>query len=198
MGLSPRTRGSHHQHHLTPPIAGPIPADAGEPTSATPSRPSRTAYPRGRGGAVTVSFPAGSLTGLSPRTRGSPPSRPCSTSRPGPIPADAGEPRAAARLVYAPRAYPRGRGGALKVLVQTSAGRGLSPRTRGSPGRSVVTPASQGPIPADAGEPGARRHLRPQGTAYPRGRGGAQSQTNEALARAGLSPRTRGSRAPSR
>ena len=91
-GLSPRTRGSLSGWVLEGPAAGPIPADAGEPTCRAARAMRSRAYPRGRGGAIEYRDKPHGLKGLSPRTRGSRDAiRP--TSMPsGPIPADAGEP----------------------------------------------------------------------------------------------------------
>jgi len=50
-GLSPRTRGSLDGARAAAAAYGPIPADAGEPTTNVSPERSRRAYPRGRGGA---------------------------------------------------------------------------------------------------------------------------------------------------
>ena len=91
-GLSPRTRGSLRAGLGLGGQGGPIPADAGEPSSTPrPSSPSR-AYPRGRGGATTSGESIIMPVGLSPRTRGSLARRQRLAAGLGPIPADAGEP----------------------------------------------------------------------------------------------------------
>ena len=54
-------------------------------------------------------------SGLSPRTRGSPTTKGSVLPTGGPIPADAGEPNEDRIRDDRPRAYPRGRGGALVV-----------------------------------------------------------------------------------
>ena len=195
MGLSPRTRGSHHQLTITTHEQGPIPADAGEPTGRVPRNLVTRAYPRGRGGAVTRRSSTVERQGLSPRTRGSPQAQRDAPAGYGPIPADAGEPHRSARRARGGRAYPRGRGGAEPHGIAERAVVGLSPRTRGSPFEVMHIGAAPGPIPADAGEPmrppvpAARRR------AYPRGRGGAIRYATLDLWAKGLSPRTRGSHA---
>ena len=116
-GLSPRTRGSRQpgaDEHLG---AGPIPADAGEPQRFATSTGPDGAYPRGRGGANLGRGVKYSYKGLSPRTRGSPQEKHRRDEQGGPIPADAGEPRALATLLPAPGAYPRGRGGATSCAI---------------------------------------------------------------------------------
>ena len=176
-GLSPRTRGSPLGEPGQPAGEGPIPADAGEPsTSAATASPSR-AYPRGRGGARIPAHGRSSMTGLSPRTRGSLRSW-AFTGRPwGPIPADAGEPDRHWRLGHRDRAYPRGRGGARRLVERRNRGEGLSPRTRGSQRHRRLEQLAQGPIPADAGEPCVSRCVRRFPGAYPRGRGGAAASS---------------------
>ena len=174
-------------------FSGPIPADAGEPQGCDDSVCAVRAYPRGRGGAGRTSRPEAAFPGLSPRTRGSPqdPS-PYRVPR-GPIPADAGEPCAWRAAGCAPRAYPRGRGGARRADETNFRILGLSPRTRGSRVCASAGCRSPGPIPADAGEPGRSDPPHDAGKAYPRGRGGALSASWLSPRAAGLSPRTRGS-----
>ena len=70
---------------------------------------------------------------------------------------------------------------------------GLSPRMRGSPATTRGDDNAQGPIPAHAGEPARRWQAQPLARAYPRACGGAYTGPGQAGARAGLSPRMRGS-----
>ena len=172
-GLSPRTRGSRRLQHGRPARNGPIPADAGEPTSQPYSSAPRGAYPRGRGGAHPSRNRRMAQAGLSPRTRGSQDIADMQAGLNGPIPADAGEPHQCGQADQRRRAYPRGRGGAQNPLFGLGQGLGLSPRTRGS--RQLGRPANcaPGPIPADAGEPTWSCVPVRTRRAYPRGRGGA-------------------------
>ncbi len=114
-----------------------------------------------------------SPVGLSPRTRGSRLAQLGHELLGGPIPADAGEPRALDINAHGPGAYPRGRGGAKNVAAEVGRMKGLSPRTRGSPLCPDGTTVLEGPIPADAG--------------------GAYVAELRAKGYVGLSPRTRGS-----
>ena len=91
------------------------------------------------------------------------------------------------------RAYPRGRGGAVKDIIEGINAKGLSPRTRGSPITCPIAARNAGPIPADAGEPPAPRSRSAPRRAYPRGRGGADIIRGDVASLKGLSPRTRGS-----
>ncbi len=115
----------------------------------------------------------------------------------GPIPADAGEPPDERTGEIRKGAYPRGRGGTAVEIPERVVVKGLSPRTRGNlPSTAAPIPAS-GPIPADAGEPGALLQVRRWMRAYPRGRGGTQGKRRSSGGETGLSPRTRGNRTPS-
>ena len=192
-GLSPRTRGSPAEQvglHLG---LGPIPADAGEPWGSVNDRTGDRAYPRGRGGATSVTGWRSLHLGLSPRTRGSQPVDGVAQLADGPIPADAGEPNCPSWSAHSSTAYPRGRGGAAVVVFLHDLNQGLSPRTRGSRGGGLPAGGEAGPIPADAGEPLDRAHARVFPGAYPRGRGGAVDDEARTVELAGLSPRTRGS-----
>ena len=192
-GLSPRTRGSQDGAARRDGVRGPIPADAGEPPGWPAWCLQRGAYPRGRGGAVWTLFMCQPLTGLSPRTRGSRVVTLPGCRVVGPIPADAGEPRAPAAAGGPCRAYPRGRGGASCGYACCKVARGLSPRTRGSPEPPETVARSVGPIPADAGEPIVAPSFSYLVGAYPRGRGGAALISSPVGGVQGLSPRTRGS-----
>ena len=193
-GLSPRTRGSPLGNPLGRRRRGPIPADAGEPAWRLPRARCCRAYPRGRGGAQTITIGDATVRGLSPRTRGSQDLMPGERFAIGPIPADAGEPKAPTSRSRSTRAYPRGRGGAIVVRVRRRAVIGLSPRTRGSRLWCTWSAGPSGPIPADAGEPVPRAAGGGYRRAYPRGRGGAGEGGRGARRKKGLSPRTRGSR----
>ena len=192
-GLSPRTRGSRVCWISRWPLAGPIPADAGEPRVVYPLPPTSWAYPRGRGGASSGLQHTLRQSGLSPRTRGSPMAGPSGFEHCGPIPADAGEPSTRASVRILLRAYPRGRGGAFVSQRGEVGAEGLSPRTRGSPVGFAGQRRPVGPIPADAGEPYTEDSAGALQRAYPRGRGGALVDASNAAPIPGLSPRTRGS-----
>ncbi|QTQ31963.1 Uncharacterized protein pbN1_19730 [Aromatoleum bremense] len=151
-GLSPRTRGKHIRLGAEERGGGPIPADAGETTGDRLQCRASRAYPRGRGGNVGEFLPVGNIEGLSPRTRGKLPLSWCYSTRPGPIPADAGETPERGCRSASRRAYPRGRGGNSTRPDRYSSGQGLSPRTRGKQCRRLVQIKRTGPIPADAGE----------------------------------------------
>ena len=193
-GLSPRTRGNRLPDGPRCPWRGPIPADAGEPYRRIPLPGYLWAYPRGRGGTNQMVERERISEGLSPRTRGNPPSAKGGVMPTGPIPADAGEPISRCLARSGARAYPRGRGGTTVGGQAHADFNGLSPRTRGNPTGEEYGGGHKGPIPADAGEPLLMSQKRKFHRAYPRGRGGTFSRRAKSASFKGLSPRTRGNR----
>ena len=132
---------------------GPIPAHAGEPTSAEGAGALRRAYPRSRGGTEPSPAVVAGVKGLSPLTRGNLWDTAQKERARGPIPAHAGEPIQAVKKPLPFRAYPRSRGGTSVSGARTSSFHGLSPLTRGNLHHSSRLAAALGPIPAHAGEP---------------------------------------------
>ena len=74
-GPSPRVRGSRLGLRGSIPVAGSIPAGAGEPNRAYLPFYSKRVHPRGCGGASSAAEDEYSITGPSPRVRGSRPKR---------------------------------------------------------------------------------------------------------------------------
>ena len=193
-GLSPRARGKRTNLGVRCYRSGPIPAGAGETSSAISVSVMVRAYPRGRGGNRPCDQRHQGQRGLSPRARGKPPAPTPAPLRWGPIPAGAGETRTTPASRRRCWAYPRGRGGntTQRLLLLTTAG--LSPRARGKRIRPRPGRNGAGPIPAGAGETFlAFGHCRVL-WAYPRGRGGNWQKILDNLEAAGLSPRARGKR----
>ena len=216
LGLSPRTRGSHALEAWFDTFWRSIPAHAGEPRQGSPVARRSKVYPRARGGAVRSLSALSSVSGLSPRTRGSRGFRASRHGKLRSIPAHAGEPCAGLHVPVSRGVYPRARGGASgaldDALLHLRTRRGLSPRTRGSLNRRLAVILVPWSIPAHAGEPdeidGERRtqrvYPRARGGAgvrivpgrmevYPRARGGASGLGLRSCGPYGLSPRTRGS-----
>ena len=110
----------------------------------------------------------------------------------GPIPAQAGEPRRDAREARRPRAYPRAGGGTPFLELEHVPHGGLSPRRRGNRRRIVWDRDRTGPIPAQAGEPGASQSSSTARRAYPRAGGGTRLACSASSGWPGLSPRRRG------
>ncbi len=89
--------------------------------------------------------------------------------------------------------YPRARGEAWNATTIGHLEKGLSPRSRGSLATSAVTGKIAGSIPALAGKPPFATSTSTSSAVYPRARGEAFEQGNEASFAKGLSPRSRGS-----
>ncbi len=146
------------------------------------------------GGAAADSGYADAVrTGLSPRGRGSRSGWPWSRSRPGPIPAWAGQPYRALVFCGLAKAYPRV-GGAARINRSGQVDEnGLSPRGRGSPIAIAIGAYRRRPIPAWAGQPRERPACRGVSRAYPRVGGAARATGYSTATVRGLSPRGRGS-----
>ena len=193
-GLSPPTRGNQKAMDEAEAKRRSIPAHAGEP-ARRPARGRRSrVYPRPRGGTLGWRLRIEGRRGLSPPTRGNhhvlvPPRQLA-----GSIPAHAGEPELSRSGARPSGVYPRPRGGTGRWRRAPSAGRGLSPPTRGNPEWTARDVWAYRSIPAHAGEPrSAPRRARPA-EVYPRPRGGTRlGQVNRQLWQ-GLSPPTRGNR----
>ena len=132
--------------------------------------------------------------GRSPRLRGSLLQHVEGLSGRGSIPAPAGEPRQQGALCPVEGVDPRACGGARQTACRTLSWWGRSPRLRGSQLRVGDTPLVVGSIPAPAGEPPRPSRLGCPGTVDPRACGGAPIAASRASAKAGRSPRLRGSR----
>ena len=130
--------------------------------------------------------------GLSPLTRGNPPSTNDHFSPQGPIPAHAGEPCLWLIKPSIFTAYPRSRGGTVRVFSYVVPRGGLSPLTRGNLALAFVRWPCLGPIPAHAGEPRYLSAWLLLFRAYPRSRGGTMLKPKMSAAALGLSPLTRG------
>ena len=192
VGLSPRTRGNRRAADQAADRRGSIPANAGEPWPRPRCcRPARV-YPRERGGTIAERMRGAAFEGLSPRTRGNRVRLNRSTSPPGSIPANAGEPCLRGCATCRSRVYPRERGGTTGSPTRFVQITGLSPRTRGNPRRrsnAICVPWS---IPANAGEPRSRCARGRWPGVYPRERGGTLTPVMVVAPLYGLSPRTRG------
>ena len=184
-GLSPRVRGSPAGPADARQSHGSIPACAGEPTRSA-ARPSKCrVYPRVCGGAKMARIRTIKPEGLSPRVRGglSPRVRGSQLRNQrldrvrGSIPACAGEPAVFSGTTWGQEVYPRVCGGADRRRRIAHERRGPSPRVRGSPRQVLRLPASEGSIPACAGEPRTTDLLRRVDWVYPRVCGGASIWT---------------------
>ena len=173
-GLSPRVRGNHFPILHAVVDRGSIPACAGEPPRAPPSRAGSGVYPRVCGGTGTRCSRSRSSRGLSPRVRGNRRPAHCFRRSPGSIPACAGEPRSAWRSGCASRVYPRVCGGTPMGSASSDSGTGLSPRVRGNRRQARRRQARAGSIPACAGEPKSAFAISFAKRVYPRVCGGTR------------------------
>ncbi len=171
---------------------GPIPARAGEPVIYQFLLLIPRAYPRSRGGTVLLPLRPCASRGLSPLARGNLvdvlPGAPAF----GPIPARAGEPIIILTITCAVRAYPRSRGGTLRLFPGLWCRGGLSPLARGNLAKDHPAAHAWGPIPARAGEPISLTNPDEASWAYPRSRGGTCMKKAMRCLPRGLSPLARG------
>ena len=131
-GLSPLARGNRCSAAWSAGAVGPIPARAGQPSTA-PRAPAKTwAYPRSRGATRLGTGVSLIDQGLSPLARGNLAGACQQLGNVGPIPARAGQP--SDRMVQArfERAYPRSRGATSPSHSQPTSTSGLSPLARGN------------------------------------------------------------------
>ena len=131
-GSSPRVRGSPRSAPSRRIAPGFIPARAGEPSATRPERRRTTVHPRACGGARRARTTGDTLTGSSPRVRGSPAAVGARPLRLGFIPARAGEPATTPRCARTSLVHPRACGGAGMSSIRTVTFPGSSPRVRGS------------------------------------------------------------------
>ena len=191
-GLSPPTRGNPRRSRRKRASGGSIPAHAGEPPRFARSAPPSGVYPRPRGGTAGADSQPPYRDGLSPPTRGNPPSPTANEGLPRSIPAHAGEPNYRGYTLLAGAVYPRPRGGTDMALTLSDAPMGLSPPTRGNPSARHPPNRPRGSIPAHAGEPRGERLGWAAKRVYPRPRGGTAHPQRRRRRLQGLSPPTRG------
>ena len=152
-GLSPPTRGNPLSRVAHRRLQRSIPAHAGEPRGASARGVWLRVYPRPRGGTQGLDGLKRVLPGLSPPTRGNPPSAATKALNRGSIPAHAGEPPLPFGRRAFSRVYPRPRGGTESAAALSPPSKGLSPPTRGNRGWSNGLSSRRRSIPAHAGEP---------------------------------------------
>ena len=114
--------------------------------------------------------------------------------RHGSIPAHTGKPMLGRGIPCTGTVYPRTHGEALERQSIARVRSGLSPHTRGSPGRQLRGGANDGSIPAHTGKPESSTSIAHAPRVYPRTHGEAHESPCRPLSFSGLSPHTRGSR----
>jgi len=207
-GPSPRGRGNRAGRVRPGARSGTIPAWAGEPATLWPGAGVNGDHPRVGGGTTSLRAQSPPRSGPSPRGRGNRAQFPPGQADFGTIPAWAGEPQSWLLRPPLRQDHPRVGGGTILLHEIEGPVGGPSPRGRGNHRRVIFILASQGTIPAWAGEPryeysgAARRGDHPRvggGTEWlelplhrgqgpsPRGRGNRE-QAKRATARAGTIP----------
>ena len=177
-GLSPRVRGNPRLALNDMPLAGSIPARAGEPLQQNLPTGMIEVYPRACGGTAVPVTICDTTLGLSPRVRGN-------------------LVRSRARCYQFIGLSPRVRGNLLlhRDWLTRAAGGGSIPARAGEPSRLVTRrscSSSQGSIPARAGEPRTGAKPLRGRTVYPRACGGTVGPIIPQPNIMGLSPRVRG------
>ena len=150
-GLSPRTRGTQCAGLAASPEHRFIPADAGNTRFSAKDPNGGAVYPRGRGEHQASALRSNTLTGLSPRTRGTLLKLRVELIVIRFIPADAGNTTVPRGELLLMAVYPRGRGEHDRLVIFFTSTGGLSPRTRGTLACRLDTDTGERFIPADAG-----------------------------------------------
>ena len=174
--------------------AGSIPAHAGETSQSNAPLLITQVDPRACGGNWRNGLSSQVGPGRSPRMRGKHPVRANRRSRPGSIPAHAGETPAPCPAPRTGWVDPRACGGNTCCAPKSRRNAGRSPRMRGKRAAMKRSRALKGSIPAHAGETTAAQVGRVAREVDPRACGGNESETACALAEVGRSPRMRGKR----
>ena len=192
-GPSPRVRGSLPAEPALVGVAGSIPACAGKPPPADRRRTQTRVHPRVCGEACLTRQDEQTMSGPSPRVRGSPLLLLVVDSGLGSIPACAGKPCRRATGRPSSRVHPRVCGEATVCPEVVGSVAGPSPRVRGSLSVTSGRHHHRGSIPACAGKP-PRQRAAPAGLrVHPRVCGEARARQTLALCVRGPSPRVRGS-----
>ena len=192
LGSSPRMRGTLGSRYAAVQAIGIIPADAGNTLSQPWWIRVSGDHPRGCGEHKEAFGQALLNRGSSPRMRGTHFYYICPIYEQRIIPADAGNTSYHHRLWLAWRDHPRGCGEHVQQPGETLAETGSSPRMRGT--RNAEPGAFPGCriIPADAGNTEAPNPHGYHNPDHPRGCGEHYGYSGKDIAKAGSSPRMRG------
>ena len=211
-GLSPRVRGNLDHGPSAASSGGSIPACAGQPSGYRRIAMRARVYPRVCGATCRLPQDILMVMGLSPRVRGNPPTNSEASTRPGSIPACAGQPsgwRGRSRRsrsipacagqplsglgdVVLAQVYPRVCGATVVLRIVGVLIMGLSPRVRGNQRIPRGHLPVAGSIPACAGQPSTRVITNTPSRFYPRVCGATLSLVFWRAPIFGLSPRVRG------
>ena len=150
-GSSPRMRGSHSNLHQISTHLGIIPAHAGLTFFFRSARTCNRDHPRACGAHATATTGVKAVEGSSPRMRGSPTQHQSLREVSGIIPAHAGLTLVEDGKNRTLWDHPRACGAHAFCIANVNAGKGSSPRMRGSRCPCLACPLDVGIIPAHAG-----------------------------------------------
>ena len=192
VGSSPRARGTRFWDPDQDVTHRFIPAGAGNASARARYGHLTPVHPRGRGERLFSSPHRASLTGSSPRARGTHEARSADSATVRFIPAGAGNANQHRASAAARAVHPRGRGERGSAVHTGTHHRGSSPRARGTRLRDGVRGVRMRFIPAGAGNAArnAGRGSRP--SVHPRGRGERHLMNQSPTDGRGSSPRARG------
>ena len=194
LGSSPLTRGKPHRRIQGVVARRLIPAHAGKTDRRRERRECLPAHPRSRGENVRPAARGVAYDGSSPLTRGKLRFRSHVEQVQGLIPAHAGKTLPGERSHLPRGAHPRSRGENIQTTVQTVAGWGSSPLTRGKLVGLLGRRLRAGLIPAHAGKTHTIVWTSLPWRAHPRSRGENVRVAHNAQFERGSSPLTRGKR----
>jgi hypothetical protein len=162
-GLSPLAQGNQEHEHVPKNQAGPIPASAGEPSSAFRRSVAHWVYPRSlRGGASMSKKLSIANLGLSPLAWGKSAQPAGCNLRRGPIPARAGKTSKLLQLAILNRVYPRLRGGRPTQIGRPTASFRAYPRfARGTATARMNSVCLMGLSPLERGNRVLHPHWQP-------------------------------------
>ena len=169
-----------------------IPAQAGNTSRATPTRPPATVHPRAGGEHARNSQFSTVMDGSSPRRRGTPKVAPRGFDRARFIPAQAGNTGTGCARSASASVHPRAGGEHCRVRGLLHSFSGSSPRRRGTPRRNRRAPQLHRFIPAQAGNTDCSWLVRRSSSVHPRAGGEHARAIVSGVRLAGSSPRRRG------
>ena len=191
-GSSPRTRGTRTTTATIPFNSRFIPAHAGNTAPSHIIHICPSVHPRARGEHIQGAQIGQTLSGSSPRTRGTPGKRWTRSTVWRFIPAHAGNTGSGKGSGRKKSVHPRARGEHMALNGKKFKSGGSSPRTRGTPHSFRRLCPRRRFIPAHAGNTAFRPRLKGRWAVHPRARGEHVSGFYAHGKNVGSSPRTRG------
>ena len=197
-GSSPRVRGTRREQQPRRRRPRFIPASAGNTSSSCATKPRHPVHPRERGEHSRVIRTASSVSGSSPRARGTPGRASCPALSSRFIPASAGNTRRSRGRRAGRSVHPRERGEHSLRSAPVTGKPGSSPRARGTRSGCLTRWAPPRFIPASAGNTSNAFTCSSGVPVHPRERGEHVSWLSTSRVSSGSSPRARGTPQPGR